>query len=73
MSQKPSIGRIVHVSGSGHEMGRPAVAGMITAEYGTDMVDITIFPPGQQPIPLFSVSYSENEGSGMRWFWPPRV
>lgn len=74
--QKPSVGRIVHFMSPDSEhlnyAGHP-IAAVITSVLNDEVVCLTTFPPGSDPIPHMHVTFSESEHAGMRWFWPPRV
>lgn len=73
---KPSVGRIVHFQSPDAEaMGYSSqpVPGIITSVLNDDIVSLTVFRPGMDPLSQQNVTFSENESGGIRWFWPPRV
>lgn len=76
MTQKPSIGRIVHVYGDklssmGDTLNGPEAAMIVGLHEEEGVVDLVVF----QSNGIFHknrVSYSETPRS-YRWTWPPKV
>lgn len=75
----PSVGRIVHYHPSRAQMDRDRwrgggpFAAIITDVQSPSMVSLTIFLPGEKPVPLVRIAHIERapEG-GPYWNWPPR-
>jgi len=68
--QVPSVGRIVrYVEANGEE-----IPGIITRVLGSlPIVDLTVFPPGQQPMALLDVRGPVELGERCgTWHWPQR-
>ena len=81
MSQKPSVGRIVHYHPYGTEAfsslslrqvaAREPFAAIVTAVSSDIHVELTVFRPGSAPEPTHgSVPYGTEPGC---WSWPERV
>lgn len=66
----PTMGRIVHFFAPQHFP--EAVPAMITRVHNATLVDLTVFPPGQNPTFAMRVAEGAADGEGRRWFWPPR-
>lgn len=65
MSQKPSVGRIVHVNDHGET--RP---GIIVGVRPDDTIDLTVFRPYGETMALAGASQGT---ANAQWRWPERV
>jgi hypothetical protein len=75
--QKPSICRnvIVHANDNSQFAGvydsSQPMAGIITAVHADGTIGVTVFPAGQAPIALYSISHEEAKEAGQPyWSWP---
>lgn len=71
--QKPSVGRIVLVSGkeSNGVTEHPAI---INRVWSDDKVNVMVFPDNGMPYPKTSVRQStDGSAQAEAWRWPPRV
>jgi hypothetical protein len=67
--QTPSVGRIVHYVPSGPE---PVCWPAIITSVG-ELCNLTLFPPGQGPVPIDGAVPYDSASSFRTWHWPERV
>jgi hypothetical protein len=76
MSQKPTVGRIVHYTSDVMEEDPwPAIIVFVSAVEstgGVPLVNLAAFDNTGRSRPLLGVAYSETPKPGC-WSWPPRV
>lgn len=74
-TQTVSKGRIVfYQNGIMVEDAIEPYAAIVTKVRSNDVVDLTVFPPGNPPYPMTAVEYFDNSTEQeMAWWWPPRV
>ncbi|MBN1210659.1 MAG: hypothetical protein JXB05_37775 [Myxococcaceae bacterium] len=77
MSQKPSIGRIVHfVMPAIPSINKPpeSHAALVTGVNDDGTVSLTAFPPGKMAYTVENASEGPDAaGTGGHWTWPPRT
>lgn len=72
IGQNPSVGRIVHYVGSYGEC-LAALVTQVISVIPDGAADLTVFPPGGDPLTgLLSIRHDEDRGTGS-WHWPERA
>lgn len=69
----PTLGRIVHYRFRAGDTPRAAIVTSVNPD-APAIVDLTVFPPGNNPYPVARVPHGDDPGAPRGyWTWPPRA